>query len=121
MPTIQHRTSRSYPARIVVLTVLTTALIFGLAACGGSSKSSSAPAEITIKNSVFSTTPVAAGTTVTIRNDDPTNHSVTANDGKSFNVTVLAGHTATFVAPVAGTYKFYCNLHLYMHGVLTVT
>jgi plastocyanin len=28
----------------------------------------------------------------------------------------------TFVAPkAAGTYKFHCNIHANMHGVLTVT
>ena len=64
---------------------------------------------------------VLVGTTVTWKNEDSINHTVTADDGTSFNVSVDAGKTATFTAPAAGTYKFHCNIHASMHGTLTVT
>jgi plastocyanin len=46
---------------------------------------------------------------------------VTSDDGKSFNVTVAAGGTATFTAPTKpGTYPFHCSVHPQMHGTLVV-
>jgi plastocyanin len=66
------------------------------------------------------TAPVKAGATVTAKNNDTVEHTVTADDG-SFNVTVEPGKTATFTAPnSAGDYKFHCNIHSQMHGTLTV-
>ena len=102
------------------------ALAVGLAACGSSSKSSSpaasTTAQITIDSSfTFHTTPVPAGSTVTVKNDSTTQHTVT-QDGGGFNVTVDAGKTATFTAPAtAGTVKFHCNIHNFMKGTLTVS
>lgn len=116
------------------------ALAFGLAACGSSAKSSSsattaapsgstaaAPdasgAQIMIDAAFkFTTTPVKAGSTVTVKNNSAATHTVTADDtAGGFNVTIDAGKTATFKAPAAGTYKFHCNIHNYMMGTLTVT
>lgn len=105
------------------------ALAVGLAACGSSSKSAapaapdSGSAPITIDSAsgfVFHTTPVKAGSTVTVKNNTQTQHTVTADDG-SFDVTIDGGKTATFTAPAAGTYKFHCSIHTFMHGALTVT
>ena len=107
-----------------------TALAVGLAACGSSSKSSSPPAsnstaQITIDNSsgfTFHTTPVKAGSTVTVKNDSTLPRTPSRQDGGGFNVTIDAGKTATFTAPAtAGTYKFHCNIHNFMKGTLTVT
>jgi plastocyanin len=105
------------------------ALAVGLAACGSSSKSTapspsdSANAQITIDSTsgfAFHSTPVKAGTTVTVKNDTQAQHTVT-QDGGGFDVTVDGGKTATFTAPAAGTYKFHCNIHTFMRGTLTVT
>jgi plastocyanin len=106
------------------------ALAIGLAACGSSSKNSSSgsgsgsgSAQITIDSSfTYKTTPVAPGATVTVKNDSSATHTVTEDAGGAFNVTIDAGKTATFTAPSkAGTYKFHCNIHSFMHGTLTVT
>ncbi|HEY5012445.1 MAG TPA: cupredoxin domain-containing protein, partial [Acidimicrobiia bacterium] len=76
---------------------------------------------ITIANFSFTAGSVAAGSTVTVTNNDSPTHTVTADDG-SFDVTVNPGKTATFTAPAkAGTYKFHCKIHSTMHGTLTVT
>ncbi len=64
--------------------------------------------------------PVKAGATVTAKNNDSVEHTVTADDG-SFNITVEPGKTATFTAPNdAGDYDFHCNIHTGMKGTLTV-
>jgi plastocyanin len=103
----------------------------GLAACSSSgnksSTSTSGPsastADVTINNYTFASKPVKAGATVTVDNQQSgVTHTVTSDDGTSFNVSVNGGSTATFTAPTKpGTYKFHCNIHTYMHGTLTVT
>src|SRR4029077_6936641 len=105
-----------------------SALALGLAACGSSAKSttpaasSSGTAQITIDDSFpLHPTPVKAGSTVTVKNDSTSQHTVT-QDGGGFNVTIDPGKTATFTAPSkAGSYKYHCNIHNFMHGTLTVT
>ena len=119
-----NHTTRSPRSRVAVLAAVVLALGLLLAACGGKPKSSasSGSADITMKDLSFKVAgPVASGATVTIKNNDTVTHTVTADDGTSFNLTVNAGATATFKAPTtAGIYKFHCNIHSSMHGVLTV-
>jgi plastocyanin len=62
---------------------------------------------------------VAAGSTVTIKNDDQADHTFTDKGGK-FDVKVPAGGTATFTAPAAGTYQLICHIHPSMSGTLVV-
>lgn len=65
--------------------------------------------------------PVSAGSTVTVMNMDTATHSVTADDGSSFNVSVPHGAVVTFTAPMkAGTYAYHSDGNASMHGVLTV-
>jgi plastocyanin len=105
-----------------MLTGAVFALALILAACGSSSGGGSrAAGGVSIKNLTFTSTPVKAGSTVTVTNNDTVMHTVTSDDNKSFDVSVDAGKTATFVAPAAGTYKFHCKIHSQMHGTLTVT
>ena len=116
--------------RLLVL-LATGLLALGLAACSSSSKSSSSTpaatsggdAQITIDSSfTFKTTPVKAGSTVTVKNESGTNHTVTSDTAGAFNVALDANGTATFTAPdKPGSYPFHCNIHSFMHGTLTVT
>ncbi len=78
------------------------ALTLPFTACGGGSSGSSTAA-ISMRNFAFVTTPVPAGATITVRNDDTVIHTVTSDDGTSFNMTVSARETATFTAPAFGT------------------
>ena len=65
---------------------------------------------------------VKAGQKITVKNADAVTHTVTADDGKSFGVTVNGNGSATFSAPSKpGTYKFHCTIHPQMHGTLIVT
>jgi plastocyanin len=119
---------------VVLLVLLSTALV----ACGSSSKASTpattntttatvaspppvAAATITIKNVMYSAgITVHTGTRITVKNNDNQTHTLTSDDG-SFDVgNIFAGASASFVAPKPGTYKYHCNFHASMHGVLTV-
>jgi plastocyanin len=110
-----------------LLTLIACALLaLGLAACSSSSKSSkdssSGTAQITIKDLTFTSAPVKAGSTVTVRNDDGFTHTVTTDGPGDFNLSVNGGATGTFTAPsTPGTYPFHCNIHSQMKATLTVT
>jgi plastocyanin len=64
---------------------------------------------------------VTPGAKVMVMNADPETHSVTADSGGAFDVTVEAGATTTFTAPTKpGSYAYHCTFHSDMHGTLTV-
>jgi plastocyanin len=122
-----HNTAtRSPRSRLAILILVVAALVVSLAACSSSSKSGSSgsgSADITMKNTAFSVAgPVKAGATVNIKNNDSITHTVTSDDGTSFNVSVDGGKSATVTAPSkAGAYKFHCNIHpTLMKATLTV-
>ena len=112
---------RSAALTLVLAVVLALAV---LAACSSSSKSSSGSGNpvITMQNTAFNVAgPVKAGATVNIKNNDPFTHTVTSDDGTSFNVSVDGGKTATITAPSKpGSYNFHCNIHSNMHATLIV-
>lgn len=78
---------------------------------------------ITIKNFGYQVpSSVKAGSTVMVKNDDSVSHTVTADSGHAFDVTIQPGATEHFTAPSkSGSYKFHCNFHANMHGTLTVS
>ena len=64
---------------------------------------------------------VSPGATVSVMNMDGEAHTVTADEGGAFDVTVPGNATGTFTAPTTpGTYAFHCTYHGNMHGVLVV-
>ena len=65
---------------------------------------------------------VVTGATVTWTNGDDVPHTVTADDGDSFESPIL-DQDATFslTAPAPGTYEYHCEVHPFMTGTLTVT
>jgi plastocyanin len=83
---------------------------------------SGAGSTITIQDFAFAgAATVAAGSTVTVINDDPETHSVTADGAGGFDVTVAPGESKTFEAPSdSGSYPFHCMFHSDMHGTLRV-
>lgn len=80
---------------------------------------------IVVSNFAFSpaTLTVSAGATVTVRNDDSTAHTVTADGAKVFDTgDVDPGATSTFKAPAKpGSYPYICTLHPFMEGTLKVS
>jgi plastocyanin len=127
-----------------------TAALISLAGCGGSSgdsakspaspsvttsasstssshathgaKPASASAVITIKDYGFKgPASVKPGASITIMNEDTVNHTVTADSGGAFDVTVNAGSSAKLTAPSKpGNYPYHCSFHAEMHGTLVV-
>ncbi|MGO4104387.1 cupredoxin domain-containing protein [Leifsonia sp. YAF41] len=117
----------------------TVAIVLLLAGCSsGGGMTNSAPTSspapsgnssvttwaITVKDFGFQGPPsVPPGATVTVTNLDNVAHTVTADDGTSFDVTIKgSGDTASFKAPTKpGSYAYHCTFHPDMHGTLVVT
>ncbi|MEV6773497.1 cupredoxin domain-containing protein [Nocardia sp. NPDC051030] len=80
-------------------------------------------AQITISGNKFDVpASVAPGATITVKNNDKVEHSVTADDGKTFGVDVDGNETVTLTAPsTAGSFPFHCKYHSNMVAVLVVT
>jgi plastocyanin len=79
---------------------------------------------VSIKNFAFvpPNLSVASGTTVTWTNSDDVQHTVSADDGHTFDSSAFGqGQTFQFTAGAPGTYTYTCRIHPFMHGTLTVT
>ena len=63
---------------------------------------------------------VAAGTELTWTNEDPTAHTVTADDGSFDSGTLDAGATFRTVVEGTGTVRYRCLIHPSMQGSITV-
>ncbi|MHB1446624.1 MAG: cupredoxin domain-containing protein [Acidimicrobiales bacterium] len=123
--------------RLAAATGLSGALVVGVAACGGgaSTKTSSPPSAagqgasggddtVVIKNFEFMpmSLTVKAGALITVHNEDGTTHTLSATNGAFNTGDIPPGATKTFMAPSkAGKYSFYCQIHQYMTGTLTVS
>jgi plastocyanin len=67
------------------------------------------------------TSPITKGATVSWYNGDAVAHTVTSDDGTSFNSgNIAAGATFTFVANTAGSFSYHCTIHTSMKGTLVV-
>jgi plastocyanin len=111
-----------------------------LAACGsgsgGGGATASAPAPtstpgsasasasaITIKDFKFApaTLTVRPGARIAVTNEDSAPHTVTADDGHSFDTgTLQQGSSKTITAPSTGSFAFHCTVHPFMKGQLVV-
>lgn len=89
---------------------------------GTGSTSAVASAEILIKGFRYQGgETVSPGAEITVTNEDTEPHTVTADTGNKFDVTVKGGGAATFNAPTEpGTYTYHCIFHGNMKGTLTV-
>lgn len=90
---------------------------------GTSSESEpAAEAVITISDFEYSVPDaVPAGAEITVTNEDDVGHTVTADEGDTFDVQVGPGETKTFTAPEsAGEYAFHCTPHPAMTSTLVV-
>ena len=77
---------------------------------------------LTIKNFSFQPNPLQAkvGDTITVTNEDNTNHTVTADD-HSFDTDKFSTGSKTFTLAHAGTVTYHCNVHNFMTGTIQVT
>ena len=70
-----------------------------------------APATLTIR----------AGTTVIWKNKSSVPHTVTSDDGTTFDSgTVAVGQNYQFTFKTAGTFSYHCNIHPYMRATIIV-
>ncbi len=79
---------------------------------------------VTIQGFAFSpaSITVAVGTTVTWTNKDSAAHTVSADDGKTFDSgSIASGASFSFTFKTAGTFSYHCGFHTYMKGAVTVT
>lgn len=135
-PRRSHRLGGRPRRATLAVVVAALATMASVAGCGSSGTgpargapggSGSAGDTIVIKNFAFSPAnlSVSPGATVTVHNEDPTTHTVTATapHDKAFNTgDIGANATVTFTAPTkAGSYPYICLIHQFMHGTLTVT
>ena len=64
---------------------------------------------------------ILPGTTVTWKNMSSAPHTVTSDDGQTFDSGNIApGGTFTFKFTVAGSYPYHCNIHPYMRAVVNL-
>ncbi len=107
-------------------------LVLLATACSGSSGSkattqpttaaSDSGPTITIKGFKYTPLQVAPGTTITVKNLDDAEHTVTSDTKGQFEADDVGGTPKTFTAPTKpGVYTFHCQYHASMHGSLTVT
>ena len=70
------------------------------------------PAKITVKK----------GTTIKWFNQDGYAHTVTSDDGTTFDSGNMdAGATFSYTANTVGTFDYHCKVHANMKGILVVT
>jgi len=89
------------------------------AAAGGAA---AAPGAVSIANFAFAPAKlvVAAGTTVTWRNDDGAPHAIAFSDGAPPSDLLLPGQSFTRTFAKAGAFAYNCSVHPYMQGTVTV-
>lgn len=77
---------------------------------------------MTISGFAFKPSPASfkVGTTVTVSNQDGTDHSLTAVDG-SFDTGVFSNGSKTITLTKVGTFAIHCRIHNFMTGTITVT
>ena len=63
---------------------------------------------------------VLVGTTVTWKNDDSTNHTVTADEDAFSSGYLPPGGSFTFTFTKEGRYRFHCTIHKFMKGEVDV-
>ncbi len=132
------------PAIIIAAVVVVIALVAIVAASGGK-KSSTSPStassstadsmsssastnavaadKVTISNYMFAPgdIKVKVGTTVTWTNNDSVKHNVVSDNGMMPDGKLIGmGETYSYTFAKAGTYKYHCSPHQYMHGSVTV-
>jgi len=117
-------------AKTLVAAVAAVAPLAGCGGGGGTTASAPAPARpshagssIAISDFKFSpaTLTVRHGARIGVTNGDNAPHSVTADDGRSFDSgTVQSGGSATFTVATTGRFPYHCAIHPFMKGELVV-
>ena len=91
-------------------------------AAAGASTPRATSAKVSIKNFAFSpkTLKVKAGTKVTVKNNDGTTHTFSADKGAFDTGDIDGAATAQITVDQPGTYAYFCDIHQYMKGTIHV-
>jgi plastocyanin len=118
------RARRSARRLAVALSFLSVALVCDAILAPGGLAAAAAPSQIVIHDYTFvpAEMTVQRGTTVTWINQDSDAHTITSNPGpERFASPGLGpGDRFTFTFRKAGTYRYTCSLHPFMHGTIVV-
>jgi len=80
--------------------------------------------QVTISGFAYGAIDVAAGSTVTWKNNDSVPHTATSDTGSAFAFdtgSIAAGGTSKGITfPQAGTFNYHCTFHAGMHGTIVV-
>jgi plastocyanin len=113
-----EQAARRHPhlVRPLIAVLLVAVAALGTAACGDDKKDSgtaSGSADITIKDFAYSPSPLKAkvGATITVKNDDGTTHTLTADDDSVDTGNISGGKSGSVKLSKAGTLKYHCNIH----------
>lgn len=91
---------------------------------GGSAQHAALSADsVTISSFKFApaSVTVSRGARITVANHDTTAHTATADNGQSFDTgDIDPGSSATLALSKAGTYRYHCSIHSFMHGTVVV-
>jgi plastocyanin len=93
------------------------------AATGGAAGGAGHARTVVIKNFKFvpASITVKPGTKITFRNEDSTDHTVTADKGNAFDTGSFGqGQTKTVTLTKPGSYAYHCSIHPFMHGAIVV-
>lgn len=105
--------------KLPIVSFLAAALLAGLPMAAPAAPPA---ATVHIKNFKFvpAALAVPAGSSVTFVNDDQEPHTVSASD-KSFNSEGIdTNQTWTHTFAKAGSFAYFCEMHPYMHGTISV-
>jgi plastocyanin len=108
-------------SRTPFLILISLISLISLSVCVGQSQPTAKTIEIKDFSFQPSSITVPVGTIVTWVNSDPSSHTVTSDDGKFNSGNIITGGQFKFTFSQPGTYKYHCNIHPSMTGVVTVT
>ncbi|MGZ4863796.1 MAG: cupredoxin domain-containing protein [Halobacteriota archaeon] len=77
---------------------------------------------VSVQNYAFSPASlnIQKGANVTWKNDDSVQHTIVSDTQAFTSPTLNTGETYTFQFNSTGTFPYYCSLHTYMKGTITV-
>ena len=109
----------------ICLVMMTSIFIYSCSKSDTSSSLVSTPAaqNVAIQSMAFqpASVTVIPGTKIVWTNMDAVAHTVTSDDGSSFNSgTIDPGGTYTFTATALGSYPYHCSIHPTMTGTVQV-
>src|SRR3954451_11103508 len=109
-------------ATATALLLMCSLAVVAVGAAGATTPRAKSPT-VSIRNLAFSpkTLSVKAGAKITVKNNDDTAHTFTANKGAFDTGDIDGGSSATVTVKKPGTYAYHCSIHNFMKGTIKAT